>query len=80
MDWVIIVAAVLLLFGGRKLPQLAKDLGSGIREFRQALMNPQNTQQVIEQRPAQIAADDEEEVVPKKKVARKPAKRSKAKA
>ena len=30
---------VLILFGGRKIPQLAKDLGAGIREFRKSLSN-----------------------------------------
>lgn len=37
MEWVIILVVVLILFGGRKIPQLAKDLGSGIREFRKSL-------------------------------------------
>lgn len=31
---VIIVLAVLLLFGGKKIPELMKGLGSGIREFK----------------------------------------------
>jgi sec-independent protein translocase protein TatA len=33
---VLILAAVLLLFGARKLPELAKGLGQGIKEFRKA--------------------------------------------
>ena len=33
----IILVVVLVLFGGRKIPQLAKDLGSGIREFRKSM-------------------------------------------
>lgn len=36
MEWIIIVMVVLLLFGGRKIPELAKGLGSGIKEFKQA--------------------------------------------
>jgi sec-independent protein translocase protein TatA len=31
---VLILAVVLLLFGARKLPELAKGLGQGIREFK----------------------------------------------
>ena len=31
-----IVVAVLVLFGGRKIPELMKGLGSGIREFNKA--------------------------------------------
>lgn len=35
-EWVIIVLAILLLFGAKKLPELAKGLGKGIREFKKA--------------------------------------------
>lgn len=33
---VVIVLVVLLLFGGRKIPELMKGLGQGIREFNNA--------------------------------------------
>ncbi|MHA7831633.1 MAG: twin-arginine translocase TatA/TatE family subunit [Flagellimonas sp.] len=33
---VLIVAVVVLLFGGRKIPELMKGLGSGIKEFKNA--------------------------------------------
>ena len=33
---ILIVAVVLLLFGGRKIPELMKGLGSGIKEFKKA--------------------------------------------
>lgn len=33
---VLIVAVVLLLFGGRKIPELMRGLGKGIREFKDA--------------------------------------------
>ncbi len=32
----LILAVVLLLFGGKKLPELARGLGKGIREFKDA--------------------------------------------
>ena len=34
MEWVLIAAVVLLLFGGKKIPELMKGLGKGIREFK----------------------------------------------
>ncbi len=33
---VLIVAIVLLMFGGKKIPELMKGLGSGIKEFKDA--------------------------------------------
>lgn len=33
---VLILAGVLLLFGGRKIPELMKGLGSGLKEFKDA--------------------------------------------
>ena len=34
---VLIVAVVLLLFGGRKIPELMKGIGKGAREFKRGL-------------------------------------------
>ena len=36
MEWVIVILAVLLLFGAKKIPELAKGLGMGIKEFKKA--------------------------------------------
>jgi len=33
-EWLIILLAIVLLFGGRKIPELMRGLGKGIREFR----------------------------------------------
>jgi sec-independent protein translocase protein TatA len=35
-ELIIILGLVVLLFGGRKLPELAKGLGEGLREFKKA--------------------------------------------
>ncbi len=37
MEWVLIAFVVLLLFGGKKIPELAKGLGSGIKNFKKAI-------------------------------------------
>jgi len=39
---VILVVAV-LLFGGKKIPELAKGLGEGIRNFKDSLKGPPDT-------------------------------------
>jgi len=37
MEWVLIAFVVLLLFGGKKIPELAKGLGMGIKNFKKAV-------------------------------------------
>ena len=39
MELVIILFVVLLLFGGKKIPELMRGLGKGIREFNSAKAN-----------------------------------------
>lgn len=36
MQIVLVVVIVLLLFGGKKIPELMRGLGSGIKEFKDA--------------------------------------------
>jgi len=38
-EWIIIVLAVLILFGGRKIPEFMRGLGKGMREFKDAKDN-----------------------------------------
>jgi sec-independent protein translocase protein TatA len=35
-EWVLIFLAILLLFGGKKIPELMRGIGAGIREFNRA--------------------------------------------
>ena len=36
-SWVIIALALLLFFGGKKIPELMKGLGTGIKEFKKGV-------------------------------------------
>ena len=36
-EWVIILLAVLILFGAKRIPEFAKGLGKGVREFKKAI-------------------------------------------
>ncbi|MEX0780418.1 MAG: twin-arginine translocase TatA/TatE family subunit [Balneolales bacterium] len=36
LEWMVIILVVLLLFGAKKIPELAKGMGQGINEFRKA--------------------------------------------
>ena len=40
-EWILIILAVVILFGGRKIPEFMRGLGRGIREFNDAKSNVQ---------------------------------------
>lgn len=50
----IIFFIIVLLFGAKKLPELAKGLGKGLREFKQATKEPE-----IEQKKTEIESSSE---------------------
>ena len=35
-EYILIIAVILLLFGGKKIPELMKGLGGGLKEFKNA--------------------------------------------
>ena len=41
-EWIIIALVILLLFGGKKIPELMKGLGKGVREFKDASKEESN--------------------------------------
>ncbi len=49
-QWIIIGLAILLLFGGKKLPELMKGLGTGIKEFKNATNEEEETQKAEEKK------------------------------
>lgn len=55
MEWVLIALVVLLLFGGKKIPELAKGLGSGIKNFKNAVKDDE-----------EVAKSDKAEEIEKK--------------
>lgn len=42
-ELLIILAVAVLLFGGKKIPEVAKGLGEGIRNFKNSLKGEENT-------------------------------------
>lgn len=38
-EWILIILVVLLFFGGKKIPELMRGVGRGIREFNDAKSN-----------------------------------------
>jgi len=49
-EWVIIGIIILLLFGGRKLPELMKGMGKGIKEFKDASKTDEDPKELEEEK------------------------------
>ncbi len=41
MQVIVVIALIVLLFGGKKIPELMKGIGSGIKEFKNAAKDEQ---------------------------------------
>lgn len=41
-EWIIIALVVLLLFGGKKIPELMRGLGKGVKSFKEGMKDVQN--------------------------------------
>ena len=37
IHWLLVILVILLLFGGRKIPEMMKGLGEGIRSFKEGM-------------------------------------------
>jgi len=56
-EWIIIGLVVLLLFGGKKIPELMKGLGKGVKSFNQGMKEVESDVNEIKK---EIESDDTE--------------------
>ena len=49
-ELIILLVIILLLFGAKRVPELAKGLGSGVREFRKGVTDAGESRQVQKER------------------------------
>jgi TatA/E family protein of Tat protein translocase len=42
-EWILILAAVAILFGARKIPELARSLGASVNEFKKGMKDGQES-------------------------------------
>ena len=47
--WVIVLLVIVLLFGAKRIPELAKGLGSGVKNFKKAIKEDDEDQEKITQ-------------------------------
>jgi sec-independent protein translocase protein TatA len=64
MHWLIILVVVLILFGGRKIPELMRGLGEGVRGFKEGMHGASQSQSTTPS--AQTAAPAEKPTEEKK--------------
>ena len=43
IHWVIVAVVILILFGGRKIPEVMRGLGEGIRSFKEGMAGSSHT-------------------------------------
>jgi sec-independent protein translocase protein TatA len=55
-----LVVILLLVFGARRLPEIGRSLGSGMREFKQSVTGEASPQQPEPQQPALTAAQEQQ--------------------
>lgn len=51
-EWIIIILVLVVLFGAKKIPELAKGLGQGIKEFKKATNSVAEEDEPKKQNPA----------------------------
>jgi len=55
---VLILALVLIIFGGRRLPELGRGLGLGLSNFRNAVQSDKNTNEITPANESDRQAED----------------------
>jgi sec-independent protein translocase protein TatA len=57
IHWLIILVVVLILFGGRKIPELMRGLGEGVRGFKEGMSGSSQSQTTQPPAPTSAPAD-----------------------
>ena len=58
--WLVILAVVVLLFGAKKIPELAKGIGQGMKDFKKAIKEDEEVKTTVDK----VEAKAESTVVP----------------
>ena len=59
MHWLIVLVVALLIFGPKRIPEIAKSLGEGIREFKKSMREGMTEPVAAKVEPAQIESKSE---------------------
>jgi sec-independent protein translocase protein TatA len=56
-EWLVILLVVVILFGGKKIPELAKGLGKGIRNFKDEMKEGSTEEHALSEQPKNAEID-----------------------
>ncbi|CBG39491.1 twin-arginine translocase TatA/TatE family subunit [Helicobacter mustelae] len=74
--WVIVLLVIVLLFGAKKIPELAKGLGSGIKNFKKAVKDdeeePIQEEEEEKPKPKKVESSKKKSSVNKQETSQKP--------
>ena len=62
--WLVILAVVVLLFGAKKIPELAKGVGQGIKDFKKAIKEDKENEAAAAASVDKVEAKSETVVTP----------------
>lgn len=68
-ELIIALVIILLLFGAKRIPELAKGLGSGVREFRKGTREDYEVDEEGDERSEELAAGEAEKPRPEEATA-----------
>ncbi len=63
-ELIIALVIILLLFGAKRIPELAKGLGSGVREFRKGTRGDYEVDEEKDEKNEELAAGEDEKASP----------------
>lgn len=66
IHWMVVAVVILVLFGGRKIPELMRGLGEGVRGFREGMTGTGASTTPAPPPPAQASATPEKPAEEKK--------------
>ena len=63
LHWLIVIAAVSLLFGANKLPELAKSLGQAKNEFKKGMLEAEQEEKIEVKQESNLAQLNDDEIL-----------------
>lgn len=66
-ELLLIAGVALLIFGGKKVPELMKGLGKGVKSFKQGMNEPLDEEKPVEETPEIVESTENTETVESEK-------------